>query len=167
ITASATGVLALPSGATATSMALTTPAIGVATGTSLAATSFVSTGTAPSTTCGTGGCFSSTEGTIATGLSTADTFSADSTHHCWDNSVNNVDLGCTPGVTAAGLTSTAIVTAGANSFNLQTPSATATLSSGGAMALPGSLSVTSPVQAFATNTALTVQAGQDATTQAS
>ena len=150
-----------------TSPTFVTPVLGVATGTSLAATGFLSSGTAPATTCGTGGCFSATEGTIATGLSTADTISADSTHHCWDNSVNNVDLGCLPGVTAGGLTSTALVTAGASSFNLQTPSATSTLSSGGALVLAGSASVTGTVQAAATNTALTVQAGQDATTQAS
>lgn len=127
----------------------------------------VATGTPPAVTCGTGGCFSATEGTIATGLSTADTFSPDSTHHCWDNNANNVDLGCTPGVTAAGLTSTAIVTAGASSFNLQTPSATSTLSSGGNMSLAGTMAATGTYEAAATNTALTVQAGVDAATQAS
>jgi hypothetical protein len=60
----------------------------------------VGTGTQPATVFGTGGGLSSTEGTIATGLSTADTFSADSTLHCYHMNFNNVDWGCPNGETA-------------------------------------------------------------------
>lgn len=67
----------------------------------LNATTSVSTGTAPATVFGTGGGISSTEGTIATGLTTTDTISANSTLHCYDINNNNVEYGCITGAAAA------------------------------------------------------------------
>lgn len=65
----------------AASLALVTPVIGVATGTSLAATSFLSTGTAPSCTAGTGGVLCEGEGTAPTAASAVSQLYSDSSFH--------------------------------------------------------------------------------------
>jgi hypothetical protein len=73
ISTSSTGVLALPSGTTATNMALTTPAIGAATGTSLLVTGIVD-GEAPVTLATTSCTLGTTSGCNATAYNSGYTF---------------------------------------------------------------------------------------------
>jgi len=135
ITVSSTGTLALPSGTTATNMALTTPNLGTPSAANLA---------------------NATGLPLGAGLTA--TFSP-------PLSLSANTLSCPTCVTSASaLTSTAIMT-GAGSQGSQTPSAGATLSSGGSISLPGSLTVAGHLNQNATNFAgsCTMSAGATCT----